>query len=85
MIEDGIIIDITGDQFRNNPVFMNYNKAVYVGAEDDFHKLFTVNSRDVYKNNGIDSLGESCQPRLKRLYGKINKALIQGDNLQYYI
>jgi hypothetical protein len=40
--ENDIIIDITGDQFRYEPVFLNYNKSVYVGPMDDFHNLFEI-------------------------------------------
>lgn len=41
MLEDGhTIIDITGDQFHDKICFLNYNKSVYIGVEDDFHKLF---------------------------------------------
>lgn len=39
-IENGLIIDITGDQFRHNPLFSYYNEGVYVGKEDWFHGLF---------------------------------------------
>lgn len=67
------IIDITGDQFRDNPIFLNYDKSVYVGDEDDFHRLFRVNPRDIKKTNGIGSLASHCQPRLFNLYDKIIK------------
>lgn len=56
-----IIIDITGDQFRYNPLFLNYDKSVYVGAMDNFHRLFEVEDRDVYENLGLDVLGGMCQ------------------------
>lgn len=39
-LKDGTIIDITGDQFRFNKVFLNYDKPVYVGPMDEFHMLF---------------------------------------------
>lgn len=68
-----IIIDITGDQFRDNPLFFNYDKSVYVGKEDDFHKLFEVEDNGIHENNGLDTLGSMCQPRLKGLYRKIIK------------
>ena len=65
------IIDITGDQFRYDSVFSNYNKPVYVGAEDNFHRLFE--DRRVHENMGLDSLGSMSQPRLNELYRKITK------------
>lgn len=71
-----IIIDITGDQFRYNPIFLNYDKPVYVGVEDDFHRLFEVEDRDIHENNGLDSLGGACQRRLNELYQKIIKYIL---------
>jgi len=74
LTDNQIIIDITGDQFRYNPDFLNYNKSVYIGRADDFHRLFIVEDRDVYEV-GLDNLGSTCQPRLNRLYRKIIKFL----------
>lgn len=76
MLEDGhTIIDITGDQFHDKICFLNYNKSVYIGVEDDFHKLFSVEDRDIRKNNGLSALKEMCHPRLDELYKKIIKYL----------
>jgi hypothetical protein len=71
--DDQTIVDITGDQFKYELVFLNYEKSVHVGAMDDFHKLFEVEDRDVHENNGIEALGSMCQPRLNELYRKITK------------
>lgn len=49
MDDDGIIIDITGDQFYDKGEFLNYSKSVYVGAMDDFHSLFEFDNRDIYE------------------------------------
>lgn len=68
MTDDHKIIDITGDQFKEKPEFLNYDKSIYIGTEDDFHKLFKVESRNIRENNGINTLGRMCQPRLKKLY-----------------
>ena len=67
------IIDITGDQFKYNPDFLNYDKSVYVGAEDDFHGLFKVENRNIRENISLDVLSSTCQPRLNELYNKIIK------------
>lgn len=40
VLEDGIIIDITGDQYKNRRSKIQYNKTVYVGNPDEFHRLF---------------------------------------------
>lgn len=76
LTDNQIIIDITGNQFRDNPVFLNYDKPVYVGTEDDFHRLFEVEDRDIHEHNGLDSLGSMCQPRLNELYRKIIKYIL---------
>lgn len=60
--DNQIIIDITGNQFV--PVFLNYNNPVYIGVEDDFHRLFEVEDGDVHENSGLDALSSMCQPRL---------------------
>lgn len=66
-------IDITGDQFKDNPALLYYHKSVYVGEEDDFYKLFEVADRNICENIGLDISGGMCQPRLYELYGKILK------------
>ena len=45
-LSDGVIVDITGDQFKYDKVFLNYNVPVYVGKMDAFHALFDVEARD---------------------------------------
>lgn len=69
--DSNIIIDITGDQFKFNPDFLNYDTPVYIGYGDNFHNLFEFEDRDIHENNGIDALGSMCQTRLKSLYNKI--------------
>lgn len=71
--EDKTIIDITGDQFKNNFTFLNFNIPVYVGPMDSFHKLFTVEDRDIHENRGLETLGSFCLPRLHKLYSLIDK------------
>lgn len=41
LFKDNIIIDITGDQFKDEKNFLNYNLPIYIGLTDDFHNLFT--------------------------------------------
>jgi hypothetical protein len=70
-LSDGVIVDITGDQFKYDKVFLNYNVPVYVGKMDAFHALFDVEARDVRKSVSIEKLGDICYPRLIRLYDTI--------------
>jgi len=67
------IIDITGDQFRFEPIFSNYEiPSVYVGPEDDFHRLFCERLPD-RENKGIDALGHNSHQRLWWLYQTITE------------
>lgn len=45
--EDDLIIDVTGDQFRHNPLLLNFSKTVYYGPEDDFHRLFEIDRHGI--------------------------------------
>ncbi|WP_270303777.1 hypothetical protein [Terrisporobacter petrolearius] len=72
LTDNRTIIDITGDQFKDNPDFFNYDKSVYVGFEDDFHRLFKVEDSNI-RDIGLDVLDSKCQQRLKELYNKIIK------------
>jgi hypothetical protein len=40
MLEGNTIVDITGDQFKNNPLFQYFSKEVYIGPMNDFYELF---------------------------------------------
>ena len=40
LLYNNIIIDITGDQFKNDSKYLYNNNKVYVGEENDFYKLF---------------------------------------------
>ena len=70
-LTNGTIIDVTGDQFRYNAEFLNYNIPVYIGDIDEFHELFDVEERDVRKSVMLKRLGDFCYPRLKQLYDTI--------------
>ena len=75
-LSDGTIIDITGDQFKYNDIFMNYSIPVYVGEKDEFHAMFDVDDRDIRKGVALEYLGEVCYPRLKCLYDIISKYIL---------
>jgi hypothetical protein len=66
LIKGKIIIDITGDQFRYDRIFLNFNEPVYVGRENEFYRLF---ERDrICENIDIKS-----NVRLYNLYKTISK------------
>lgn len=71
LADNDVVIDITGDQFKHDPKFLNYNKTVYVGKNDDFHRLFKVENRDIRQCQKIDFLNNLCQGELYEIYKKI--------------
>ena len=70
---NGWIADITGDQFRTQSIYLNYNIPDYYGPIDDFHRLFDVEERDVSPFLGFSNYSAFCQRRLYDIYGKIIK------------
>ncbi len=66
---DNIIIDLTGSQFKNESVLLNYNKELYIGPVDEFHMLFEVYRKE--HSRGIDGLSSSCWDRMYGLYETI--------------
>jgi len=63
------IVDITGDQFKYDPVFLNYDKSVYVGPMDDFHSLFDIKRAEY--SCGIENLNIDSWDRMYELYNTI--------------
>lgn len=76
LLVDGLIVDITGDQFINNSLYYNYSIPVYVGTGDAFHFLFEVEERNVHEFCGIENYDRMCRLRLFDLYNKIKKYCI---------
>ena len=69
LYEGAIIIDITGDQFKRDAVFLNFDMPVYIGEDTEFHRLFD-----------IDRICENCDvnsnTRLHSLYQIIKRHLL---------
>lgn len=72
---DGLIVDITGDQFGDREAYYHYAERVYVGTGDLFHDLFEVEDRDIFKTERLEELDDFCYPRLKELYRIIKEYL----------
>ena len=66
---DGWIVDLTGDQFENDPSVQIKARAVYVGKLDDFHRQFAIRRKE--HSCGIECLGDACQDRMYDLYNAI--------------
>ena len=71
LTKDDMIIDITGDQFKYNPIFLNYDVPVYVGIMDDFHKLFERDQEYIHENTGLTSFSGTIRQSLSMVYNKI--------------
>ena len=69
--KDGLVIDITGDQFRDDSQFFNFNCAIYIGQETSFHQLFQERSSRVWLPFHKLGCMEPC--RLPRIYNQIMK------------
>ena len=76
-VENGSIVDITGDQYSNRTGTLYYDLPVYVGQIDAFHKQFRLNGEplEITPNDWTpDLLGETSNQRKKRIaYEKIMK------------
>lgn len=70
---NGWVVDLTGDQFKNDSTFLRYDKEVYVGEIDAFHSLFEEYRRVEFC--GIEDLSENCWERMYSLYNIILKYL----------
>ena len=77
---DDIVIDLTGSQFKNDRVFLNYNKEVYVGPIDAFHELFEIDRKE--RSRGIEDLSVDCWDRMYHLYDTIIRFLEVSQNTQ---
>ena len=51
---NGIIADITGDQFKNHQLPLKYDVPVYVGPIDEWHKQFAFEHGSYYEHHGIE-------------------------------
>lgn len=68
LADGGTIIDITGDQFRCNSLFDNFDVPVYVGPSNEFYEMFEDLEIQGYESLRIESLARDCRPRLLALY-----------------
>jgi len=68
-LEDDIIIDLTGDQYKNDPIMLNYDLSCYVGKGNCLYSLFPKEEQTSYPYYGINSYGDSnTRKRLWKLY-----------------
>ena len=70
---NGWIVDLTGDQFEDDPSVSIKAVSVYVGKMDAFHRQFAIKRKE--HSCGIECLGEGCWDRMYSLYDAIIKYL----------
>ena len=75
LTDDEIIIDITGDQFKERKDFLNYSIATYYGPIDTFHAMFQVAKHNVRDTVPLEALAGINLHRLPSLYQSISKYL----------
>jgi len=68
--DNNIMIDITGDQFRNNCVLLNYDKPVYVGVGSELHKMFICENNHP-ENRGLADFSGEMKIKLTKIYNEI--------------
>lgn len=69
-LENGDIVDITGDQYKNREGTLYYDLPVYVGKMDAFHSQFKLNgdpTKITPSDWTPDFLGEDRMQRKKRI------------------
>ncbi len=54
LVVDGLVVDITGDQFRHHPAPLTFNIPVYIGPTAEFHRLFEVGPADCSEHHGLE-------------------------------
>lgn len=72
LLNDGTIIDLTGDQYKNNEIMLNYDIPCYVGKPDKLHKIFPKKDLRLYPYYGIENYDDDkTRQRLWKLYDTI--------------
>lgn len=72
-LNDRTIIDITGDQFSTNRIFLYNAVPVYIGGDNEFYRLFS--SREFRENFDFSNGNSYGHIRMKNLYHLISKYL----------
>ena len=71
-LNDGTVIDLTGDQYKDNPIMLNFDIPCYVGQLNRLHRLFPENELEYRPFYGIDAYSdEQTRKRLRRLLRNI--------------
>lgn len=55
LIVDGLLIDITGDQFKYHEAPLKNNVPVYVGPMTEYYELFEITPGGMHEHFGLDA------------------------------
>lgn len=55
LIVDGLLIDITGDQFKYHDAPLKNNVPVYVGPMTEYYELFEITPGGMHEHFGLDA------------------------------
>ena len=81
-INGRIVVDITADQFKWNPLFQNVpTPSCYVGERNDFYRLFEVEPYQCRDFWGLDAFSELCVGRMRKLYDRIKQFVDYSETL----
>lgn len=68
-LEDSTIIDLTGDQYKDDPNMLNYDIPCYIGKGNCLYDLFPKEEQRSFPYYGIDNYGDdNTRKRLWKLY-----------------
>jgi hypothetical protein len=71
MLENGCIIDITGDQFKSDEEFLCYSEKVYYGEMDEFHQLFDYTESDIYEYSDCTEIARNVGQQYSKMYNVV--------------
>lgn len=54
LLVDGLVIDITGDQFTFHDEPLKYDIPIYIGPMTEYYQLFEINPGGIHEHFGLD-------------------------------
>lgn len=71
-LDDDTIIDLSGGQYKDDPIMLNYDNPCYIGKPSEMHQLFPKEEIIHRPFMGIDAYSdENTRKRLWKLYRNI--------------
>lgn len=54
LLVNGLVIDITGDQFKHHEEPLKYNIPIYIGPMTEYYRLFEINPGGMHEHFGLE-------------------------------